>query len=69
MEELEKLKLARLTVAPVWGRGLKFGADSWVGLPVRRPRMGAWIEMPLAQAQKMSGVVAPVWGRGLKSRI
>ena len=23
MEELEKLKLARLTVAPVWGHGLK----------------------------------------------
>ena len=45
MEELEKLKLARLTVAPVWGRGLKYQCQVIHLDHIRRPRMGAWIEI------------------------
>ena len=45
MEELEKLKLARLTVAPVWGLGLKSIPVPYGAGISRRPRMGAWIEI------------------------
>ena len=34
-----------LEVAPVWGRGLKFGTVDHSCHTLRRPRMGAWIEI------------------------
>ena len=34
-----------LTVAPVWGRGLKWGGCLPVIARPSRPRMGAWIEI------------------------
>ena len=36
------------TVAPVWGRGLKFHTPHTAYLNGSRPRMGAWIEISKA---------------------
>ena len=53
-------------VAPVWGRGLKFADVESVGFVAGRPRMGAWIEIPMTAPKTKPLRVAPVWGRGLK---
>ena len=43
-------------VAPARERGLKFSGTFFPFSYSRRSREGAWIEIPLAQAQKMSGL-------------
>ena len=55
-------------VAPAWGRGLKFTIRSGCMSAKRRPRMGAWIEIPRLETVILPYMVAPAWGRGLKSR-
>ena len=56
-----------LTVAPVWGRGLKLYGECSTLWGMGRPRMGAWIEIRASGCWATYFCVAPVWGRGLKS--
>ena len=57
-----KRQISFLRVAPVWGRGLKSGPDCPGSQPLRRPRMGAWIEISPGAEIRSEGTSPPYGG-------